>query len=228
MTGAGKDPELNNAVINMPEKAMMNSNTIDVVLFDFGGVLAEEGWKAGLKVIAEVNGLEGNRFLQVASDTIYATGYILGKGSESSFWNALREKTGITGDDASLTQEIFSRFIPRNWMLDLVRRLKAENLKVGILSDQIDMLDKLNEKYDFFKWFDYVFNSYHVGKGKRDMTLFDDIAGLLKTEPGRILFVDDDPGHVDRARQRGWQAILYVDRDPLEREMAKILFPERV
>lgn len=205
---------------------MKNNKGIDVVLFDFGGVLAEEGWKEGLKVIAEVNGLDGNNFIQMASDAIYATGYILGKGSESSFWNALREKTGIVGDDASLTQEIFSRFIPRNWMLDLVKGLKAEKLTVGILSDQIDMLDKLNEKYDFFKWFDYVFNSYHVGKGKRDISLFDDIASILKTAPRRILFIDDDPGHVDRARQKGWQAILYVDRDSFETEMKMILFSQ--
>jgi FMN phosphatase YigB (HAD superfamily) len=218
----------NNAVVSIPGKAMINNNTIDVVLFDFGGVLAEEGWKEGLKVIAEGNGLDGDDFIQVASDAIYATGYILGKGSESSFWNALREKTGILGDDASLTHEIFSRFILRDWMIDLVKRLKAENLTVGILSDQIDMLDKLDEKYEFFKFFDHVFNSYHVGKGKRDISLFDDIARVLKTEPSRILFIDDDPGHVDRARQKGWQAILYVDRDSFEGKMEKILFSNGV
>ena len=202
---------------------MMNNKTIDVVLFDFGGVLAEEGWKEGLKVIAEVNALASDDFIQVAADTIYATGYILGKGSESHFWNVLRERTGIMGDDASLAQETFSRFLLRSWMIDLVKRLKTENMTVGILSDQIDMLDKLNEKYDFFKYFDYVFNSYHVGKGKRDISLFDDIAGVLKTEPNRILFIDDDPGHVDRARQKGWNAILYVDRDSFLDEMQKLL-----
>jgi putative hydrolase of the HAD superfamily len=30
-----------------------SSNKIDVVLFDFGGVLAEEGWKQGFRVIAD-------------------------------------------------------------------------------------------------------------------------------------------------------------------------------
>lgn len=202
----------------------MNNHTIDVVLFDFGGVLAEEGWKEGLKVVAEANGLDSSNFIQMASDTIYATGYILGKGSESTFWNVLREKSGIGDDDASLTQEIFSRFIPRDWMIELVKKLKSENLTVGILSDQIDMLDKLNRKYDFFKWFDYVFNSYHLGKGKRDISLFDDIAGKMKKAPDRILFIDDDPGHVNRARQKGWQAILYVGRDSFEAQIEKLLF----
>ncbi|MEN6622681.1 MAG: HAD family hydrolase [Smithella sp.] len=201
----------------------MKSRNIDVVLFDFGGVLAEEGWKEGFKVIAEASGLNGEKMIQTASDTVYGTGYIMGKGSESSFWKAMKEKTGTHGDAASLKNEIISRFILRDWMIDLVRKLKAQNFIVGILSDQTDMLDILNEKYDFFKYFDYVFNSYHVGKGKRDISLFDDICGILKTSPSKILFIDDDQGHIERARQKNWQTILYTNRELFELDLAKVL-----
>ena len=121
---------------------------------------------------------------------------------ESRFWSALREKTGIKENDALLTNEIFSRFLIRDWMIDLTKKLKAQKITVGILSDQTDMLDKLNQRYDFFKWFDHVFNSYHLGKGKRDSSLFDDVARTLGRPPDRILFIDDDSGHVDRARKK--------------------------
>jgi putative hydrolase of the HAD superfamily len=196
---------------------------IEAVLFDFGGVIAEEGWKQGLKGIAEANGLDETKFLQEAIDTIYATGHLLGKSSASEFWNALREKTGIRETDAVITREILSRFLIRDWMIDLVKKLKAQGITVGILSDQTDMLDKLNQRYDFFKWFDHVFNSYHLGKGKRDASLFDDVARILEKPPERILFIDDDPGHVDRARKKGWKAIRYVDRDSFLKEMMTIL-----
>jgi len=53
--------------------------------------------------------------------------------------------------------------------------------------------------------------------------LFDDIAGFLKTRPQRILFIDDDPGNVERARQKGWKAILYVDADSFHRDMDKMI-----
>jgi len=202
---------------------MRENGQIEVVLFDFGGVIAEEGWKAGLKAVAEANGLDEARFLEAATDAIYATGYLLGKADEGSFWNALREKTGIREEDATLTNEIFDRFLLRSWMIDLVKRLKAKQVTVGILSDQTDMLDRLNRRYDFFKWFDYVFNSYHIGKGKRDISLFDDIARTLGKSPDRILFVDDDPGHLDRARKKGWKTILYVDRDSFFKDLETIL-----
>ena len=196
---------------------------IDAVLFDFGGVIAEEGFKQGLTVIAKANGLDERTFIQEAFDTIYSTGYVLGKASERVFWNALRQKTGVKGADAALRHEIFSRFILRDWMLDLVKKLKANEVKVGMLSDQTDMLDKLNEKYDFFRLFDYIFNSYHMGKGKREPSLFDDIVKELKTKPERVLFIDDDIGNVDRARQKGWKGIQYVDRDRFQKDMEEIL-----
>lgn len=205
------------------DNKIMGNGKIDVVLFDFGGVIAEEGFMKGLKIIAKANGLEEEEFIQAAFDVNYSTGYILGKVSEEVFWEKLKEKTGVKGDNADLKAEIFSGFVLRSWMIDLVKKLKSQNIIVGILSDQTDMIDRLNSQFDFYRWFDHVFNSYYLGKGKRDISLFDDVAHTLKTEADRILFIDDDPGHVDRARQKGWKAIHYVDRESFEKDFEKIM-----
>ncbi len=220
---ASKDPHIYRGVMRLLVTSFCVKNRIAVILFDFGGVLAEEGWKKGLAIIAKANRLDPAVFLRTASDVIYKTGYILGQCTAHPFWTALRKKTGIKEDDDVLMHEILSRFIPREWMLDLVKKLKAAKFTVGILSDQTDMLDSLNARYDFFRWFDHVFNSYHIGKGKRDSSLFDDIAGLLKTPPQQILFIDDDPGHIERARRKGWKAILYQDRELFQKEMMSYL-----
>jgi putative hydrolase of the HAD superfamily len=206
---------------------MMNrargAGSIDVVLFDFGGVIAEEGFSNGLDAIAKANGLDEKEFLQAASDAIYSSGYVLGKAPEKEFWKELKEKTGIKGDNADLRAEILSRFILRNWIIDLVKKLKDENIIVGILSDQTDWLDVLDEQFGFFRWFDHVFNSYYLGKGKRDISIFDDIAQALNTAADRIIFIDDNPGNIDRARQKGWKAIEYVDRESFEKEFEKVV-----
>ena len=196
---------------------------IDIVLFDFGGVIAEEGFKQGLTAVARANGVDEGAFVQAAFDIIYSTGYVLGKAPESAFWDALRREKGVRGDDASLRNEIFSRFILRDWMIDLVNKLKSNGIKVGILSDQTDLLEELDKKYDFFRLFNYIFSSYRLGKGKRDASLFDDVARAVNVEPDRILFIDDDPGHVDRARQRGWKVILYIERAGFQKELEEIL-----
>ena len=196
---------------------------IDVVLFDFGGVIAEEGFKQGLTAVAGASGVDEGAFVQAAFDIIYSTGYVLGKAPESAFWDALRREKGVRGDDASLRNEIFSRFILRDWMIDLVNKLKSNGIKVGILSDQTDLLEELDKKYDFFRLFNYIFSSYRLGKGKRDASLFDDVARAVNVEPDRILFIDDDPGHVNRARQKGWKAMLYIERAGFQKELEEIL-----
>ncbi|OPY10042.1 MAG: D-glucose-1-phosphatase [Syntrophaceae bacterium PtaB.Bin095] len=196
---------------------------IDIVLFDFGGVIAEEGFKQGLTAVARANGVDEGAFVQAAFDIIYSTGYVLGKAPESAFWDALRREKGVRGDDASLRNEIFSRFILRDWMIDLVNKLKSNGIKVGILSDQTDLLEELDKKYDFFRLFNYIFSSYRLGKGKRDASLFDDVARAVNVEPDRILFIDDDPGHVNRARQKGWKAMLYIEQAGFQQELEEIL-----
>lgn len=196
---------------------------IDIVLFDFGGVIAEEGFKQGLTAVARANGVDEGAFVQAAFDIIYSTGYVLGKAPESAFWDALRREKGVRGDDASLRNEIFSRFILWDWMIDLVNKLKSNGIKVGILSDQTDLLEELDKKYDFFRLFNYIFSSYRLGKGKRDASLFDDVARAVNVEPDRILFIDDDPGHVNRARQKGWKAMLYIEQAGFQKELEEIL-----
>ena len=61
---------------------------IKAVLFDFGGVLAEEGFREGLKVIGRKNGLDPEEFFAVTSDLIYTTAYVLGMANESAYWDA--------------------------------------------------------------------------------------------------------------------------------------------
>ena len=51
------------------------------VLFDYGGVLAREGFRGGLYAIARKNGLDPETFFLLASDAIYETGYITGRAT---------------------------------------------------------------------------------------------------------------------------------------------------
>jgi HAD superfamily hydrolase (TIGR01509 family) len=193
---------------------------IQTVLFDFGGVLSEEGFRNGLRAIARSNGLDPETFVKTANDAIHACGYVIGKVSESAYWEILRRATGIQGDDQRLRNEILSRFKMREWMIETVKRLKAIKLCVGILSDQTDWLDELNARYDFFRLFDYVFNSYHMGKSKKDPTHFTDVVHMLGTEAHRVLFIDDDAGNCERAKKAGLKVIHYLDREQFLEEIA--------
>ena len=192
------------------------------VLFDFGGVLSREGFREGLYAIARKNGLDPEPFFHLASDVIYDTGYITGRATEADYWEALRRDTGVRGTDAELTGEILSRFILHPVMIDAARSLRREGYVVAIASDQVDWLERLDERDHFYKEFDHVFNSYRLGKGKRDATVFDDMAKALNRGPWELLFLDDNVGHVERAASRGMHAMVVASTEDTVEELRRL------
>ena len=187
--------------------------SIDLILFDFGGVLAEEGFSKGLIAIARLNGLVPDSFLEKVYDITFTRGYVLGNADEKTFWEALREETCIQGSDDGLRNEILSRFTLRGWMLEIIRQLHHNSLLLAILSDQTNWLDELDAQHDFFKLFDRVFNSYHLGKCKRDASLFEDVLAEMGIRPDRALFIDDTKENIERAQLKGLHTIHYQGRE---------------
>jgi putative hydrolase of the HAD superfamily len=185
---------------------------IKAVLFDFGGVLAGEGFRAGLMAIARKNGLDPEMFFDTATELVFETGYVTGMATEQGYWEALRRKTGIKGDDDSLRRELLNRFSLDRELLRFVDRLRLKGYITGILSDQTNWLDEINEKENIFSHFDYVFNSYHLHKSKRDPSVFTDVAEKLRLRPEEILFFDDNEGNIKRAEARGMKGYLYKNK----------------
>ena len=175
------------------------------VLFDFGGVLAEEGFANGLRAIAARHGLDPAPFLAQVEEIIYACGYVTGRCSEAEFWARVRRECGIAGSDAELTGEIQRRFVLRPGMLAKARALNALRIRTGILSDQTDWLEQLDRRDHFLALFDPVLNSYYLGHSKREPETFLAAARLLGLSPAEILFVDDNAGHIGRAAALGLQ-----------------------
>lgn len=193
------------------------------VLFDYGGVLAEEGFKGGLRAIALKNKLDPDRFFVQARELIYEVGYVTGQTDEASYWRALREETGITQSATELREEILRRFILRRRMLRHVERLKYHGIIVAILSDQTNWLDELNRRDSFYPLFDRVFNSFVLKKSKRDPSLFTDVAAALGLGPPELLFIDDDKGNTDRAAAAGYRVIHFQSIDDFEAKMQQVL-----
>ena len=201
----------------------MPKQLIKAVLFDYGGVIAEEGFRNGLLALAREQGLDTDTTLNVAKRAVYDSGFVLGQGKASDFWQSMRTGSGLRGSDTVLTQRILEGFVLRGWLIQLVRQLHQQGYITGILSDQMHWLDWLNARDHFYQYFDHVFNSYYMGKGKRDPDLFSDISERLALSPAEILFIDDIENNVIRAQAAGWQSIHYVDKATLLEKLHGLL-----
>ncbi len=198
---------------------------IRAVLFDYGGVLAKEGFKAGLFHIARNNGQNPDELIRTAFSLVYELGFVTGMTRADRFWSALRDQTGIAGEDEQLTEAVLSRFVLRPWMLETVRILRENGVITGILSDQCHWLDELNDRDGFFSSFDFVFNSFHTGRTKKDSGTFAFVLEKIGSKPGQTVFVDDHQAHVERARLQGLNTIFYKNRREFFQSLRKF-FPE--
>ncbi|TAM44185.1 MAG: HAD family phosphatase [Gammaproteobacteria bacterium] len=197
------------------------------VLFDFGGVIAEEGFHQGLRALAARNGLDETRVLQACHDAIYGSGFIIGRGGEADFWRALRAHISFRESDDEVRADVLARFRLRPHMLQLVHDLRARNIRCALLSDQIDWLDRLDARDHFFREFDRLYISYRLGKGKADASLFDDVVADLGVHPREALLVDDNAGNIERAVSRGLIAWLFTDEDACLARLAPLFSGQR-
>lgn len=192
---------------------------INAVLFDFGGVIAEEGFREGMMAIAIKKNLDEQAFFRTAEEIIYKTGYVTGKAKEKIFWDALSRETGVKEDYRRLRIEVLRRFVLRPGMLALVEKLRDQGLVTALLSDQTNWLDEIDGKKPFYNRFDYVFNSYVLGKSKRDPSIFRDVAKIIGVNPHLILFVDDNARNIKRASEAGLKTIHFTSIEDFKTQL---------
>jgi putative hydrolase of the HAD superfamily len=196
---------------------------IRAVFFDFGGVLADEGFREGLKVIGKRNGLDPEQFFSVARELIHRTGYVTGTSDEANYWDTIRKATGIKGSDRELRRIILDRFRLREGMIGMVKKVRALGLITALLSDQTNWLDEINRKTPFYRHFDFVFNSYVLKKSKRDISLFRQVCAIVGIKPREALFIDDDPENTKKAQAAGMSTILFRDTGECEKALGAII-----
>jgi putative hydrolase of the HAD superfamily len=198
-------------------------HTLKAVLFDFGGVIAEEGFREGLVAIAMKNNLDPERFFNDVDTLIYETGYLIGRADEASFWSAVRKETGIAGSDAELREEVLIRFVFRPAMLACADHLRAMRLKVGMLSDQTNWLEEIDRKTPLFRHFDIVLNSFRLHKSKRDPSVFQDVCVILGVWPDEVLFVDDNINHIKRAADKGLITLHFTTAEAFDKQIREFI-----
>jgi putative hydrolase of the HAD superfamily len=192
---------------------------IRAIVFDFGGVLAGEGFSEGLKKIGREHGISEERALRTGESLVFSSGYVTGQAAEADYWEAFRRELGIEAKDQDLRKAVLEGFVLRPRMLALAEWLKKRGLKVAILSDQTDWLEALDRKTPFLYLFDPVYNSFRTGRTKRDEQAFRDLMTGLGLEGPEILFVDDRASNLARAAKFGIRIVLCEDPETAEAEI---------
>jgi putative hydrolase of the HAD superfamily len=176
---------------------------IKLILFDFGGVIASEGFQMGILKLAWKFKLPYRDMYKIAGYKAgLESGYKAGKIKEKDYWKIVAMELGVEEDLSRYNYVFLDNFTPRTAMIELVRKLRAD-YKVGIFSDQTNWIYDIDKKYDFFKYFDYKFISYKLGYTKHDDEFYRIPSKETGIKPEKILIVDDNPRVIDKAAEFG-------------------------
>lgn len=193
------------------------------VIFDFDGVVAEQGFR---RALVEATGTDETVMPDLRREGMIAllkSGYVTGAGSEAEFASLFAQRTGLTLDLARLRRVIVEQSKVRSWVLDMARRLQREGLITAVLTDHTDWLDDIERRAPFHHAFSRVFNSYTLGDCKAQASVFTTVVGLLGVPAEQAVFIDDNPDNVARARSRGLAGIAFEERDQVVAELSALL-----
>ena len=183
---------------------------ISLILFDFGGVIAPEGFQLGVLKLALEFGIPFEKMYELAGNrAALESGYSRGKISEKEYWKIL---AGLMGTDKDLMEYRYvflDNFQPRKDMMSLIKKLRPD-YDLGIFSDQTNWIYDLDEKYDFMKYFDYKFISFDTGYTKHDDQFYNMPSSRTDIKKENILVVDDKPRVIERVIKSGMNGYRFT------------------
>ena len=183
-----------------------------VVLFDLGGVLLPFDRERRIAaIVANLN---------VGPDA--ARAFMAGDlhrrmdAGEVELAAAFTTLAGRPVTQARARELILSVFeAPNQPLWDLVDAL-AETLIVGGFSDNPAFVRQV---FPAGARLDPMVFSSEIRACKPSPESFAAVEARLAVEPGAILFIDDSAANIEQARERGWDAVLFVSNDQLTAQL---------
>jgi len=195
---------------------------IKAVIFDWGGVLADEPLQGLIQYCAATLGVD----LKKCGSVIEAHLPAFGRGtfSEEGFWqHVCGELACLEPESKSLWSEAFGVVCrPRKTMYDLAETLQKK-YKIAVLSNTEAPAVKHFLSYRP-ELFDVKVFSCDEGVAKPQARLYEICLERLGVEPQEALFIDDREENVAGARAIGLQAVVCKNYQLLVRELESLRF----
>ncbi len=199
----------------------IDSEFIKAIFFDWGGVLIEHPTNNILSYCAGALGISRDKLIEVYQR--YHISLQTGEADEKALWEDILRSEGKTINlKESLWQEAFSAaYSPRENMFKLVRRLRGNGYKVGLISNTESPAAKLFlEKHK--NEFDSTIFSCNLGIIKPYARIYYKALESLDVLAEKSVFIDDLEENIKGAENIGMKGILYKSYEQVIDELRGI------
>ena len=124
-----------------------------------------------------------------------------------------------------LGRAFIEQLVPFVEVSKLVHDLGKLGIKTAVLSNTIEPHAKALREAGLYDGFDMVLLSHEIGLRKPSSDIYEYALDVLKADPEKTIFIDDDPENAQAASQVGIRGITFVNPEQLENDL-KQLIPE--
>jgi putative hydrolase of the HAD superfamily len=186
---------------------------IETVLFDYGLVLSGPPDPAAWSRMRSITGLDEDAlhsgYWEFRHD--YDRAALTGR----EYWKAVAAHADIQLEDAQIAAlfaaDVDLWTVPNPEMIAWAASLQKAGIRTGILSNIGDAIaEGIQTRLPWLAGFDHCTWSHELSLAKPDPAIYILTAEALKTEPERILFVDDREDNIAAADKLGMHGVQYT------------------
>lgn len=192
------------------------------ILFDWGGVFNPQHESLeGYRSIAQRYGH--------SAESLYALLYNgdewrqarVGQLTSQAYWSGMQQKLGIDGELSGFMNELFAGEQLNQQMVHIAQVLQRR-YRTGLLSNALDDLETILERWQVANLFDVVINSARVGVAKPNPQAFELAVAALGVPMREIVFIDDKLRNVQAARAFGLPTVHFTTTAALIDELGSL------
>jgi putative hydrolase of the HAD superfamily len=191
------------------------TDSIDLVLFDIGGVLGSNGWDGEQRAAAiEHFGIDAEDFQYRHEETVGALES--GQISLDEYLDLTVFSTDARCSPAEFKQFMFAQSIPWQESIDVARAVAKSRVRMATLNNEGEELNRHRiERFGLSPIFPTFFSSCWLGVRKPTHRIYEQVFGMTQAKPGRTIFVDDRIQNLRPAAALGVKTILFESADQL-------------
>ncbi|MEK7767638.1 MAG: HAD family phosphatase, partial [bacterium] len=193
------------------------------VVFDLGNVVLYFDIRKAAERMAPHTAAPLEQIIDVLWTSPHGVAFEEGRLTPQEFYDGARERLGLTMDFGRFAEAWNDIFTENREVISLLRDL-APKYRLYLFSNTNRLhYEYIRQRYDFTGLLDGANLSYEIGARKPAREAFEQALGLVNagagsgTKPREVFFTDDRPDHIARAREVGFEAVLFDSASQVER-----------
>jgi putative hydrolase of the HAD superfamily len=180
------------------------------LIFDLGNVLVYFSHDRMFRQIGELVGCDGDEVRRRFAETDLLDQYEYGSLTTAQVHQATERLFERAIDIQALVRAVSDIFSPNESIAPLIEQLALLEYPLVLLSNTCDAhMQWVDQRFPVVRQFRRRVLSFQAGSCKPEPAIFEDAARAAGVPATDCFFTDDTPGHVEAARQLGFDAVPF-------------------